>query len=232
MRSQKFVINCCGLRPPESQSELHWNMAASIFNQKEFPQHNHTSYKKRFYTIECYEGQREGTYEERKHLGASFQPGCAQVHGALMCFFQYNAPTELLITKFTVCAGGGCSTQVVVFPQCFSWGMSCSSTLQTTSRWIYRGRWIHSPVELIPGYCHLLKFLSKSNLPVKGATGHWGSVIASSMWFDRKMTVPLLWQWLSCFCHFLLKERNSLECTINCCVVLHEALLVLEVSFY
>lgn len=107
MRSQKFVINCCGLRPPESQSELHWNMAASIFNQKEFPQHNHTSYKKRFYTIECYEGQREGTYEERKHLGASFQPGCAQVHGALMCFFQYNAPTELLITKFTVRAGGG-----------------------------------------------------------------------------------------------------------------------------
>ena len=74
----------------------------------------------------------------------------------LTCFFQHIVTTKLLLTKFT---GEGYSVQITLFPYCFAWGRAASElfmpVLQATSRWMYRGRWICSMLELIPGYYHL-----------------------------------------------------------------------------
>lgn len=141
-----------------------------------------------------------------------------------MCFCQCNVPAKLLITKFCVCmcAEGGCSTQIMVLPHWFSWIRAASQffmpILQTTSRWMYRGRWIHSPVELTAGYCHLLKFLSESDLPVMSVNGHWGSVIASSVWFNRKMTFcPCPGSGFLASATFYSWRETSLNVPLLCC---------------
>lgn len=177
-----------------------------------------------FFTIECYEGQTEWGIQGELNilvLPSSWNVLRYMVLN-LMGFFQCNVPTKLLITKLTVCAGCCCSTDHG-FSSLLFLGNGCFSTLHTHSsnhiKVNVQGKVTLSPVELLPGYCHLLKFLSKSNLPVM-------SVMATGLQWVHHLC-DLTERWLSPWSGsgFLASP------TINYRVVLHKALLVLKFLF-
>lgn len=126
---------------------------------------------------------------------------------------------------------GGCVIQIIVFPY-FAWGKAASqlfmTILQATSRWTNRGRQIRSVLELTPGCCYLfdisfLNWFDSDECAWKLGLSDW--IISLAEWL-----LCLLALVVAFFCHFLLLERNLLEWAINDWVVLHKALVILDVS--